>query len=266
MLYFPQLTTLTVAQYPVNKERSARTILNETIEGRITIFQDFSSLPVRWDLSFTGLTQAERSALEDLFAQSEGRLRPFVFADPLRNLLARSEELDQAPWQSDPLLQLTPGLADPTGGNRAVRVLNIGAGLQSLGQSIELPGDYYCSFSIHVRAASPATIELARLAGSERQSSMVEAGPAWRRVQFGSKLVSSAAPTRFEVTVASGESIELFGAQVDAQPSPGSYSRTAAASGIHTKARFAQDQLVVMADSVDSFSARVTIVSPGEVS
>ncbi len=264
MPYFPQLVTSSVAQYPLRKERSSRTILNQTIEGRNTKYQDAGETSIRWDLVLSSLTAAERNALEDLFQESEGRLRSFVFADPLRNLLARSEEFTETPWQNDPLLQWTSGLADPVGGTNAYRVVNSGAGAQTVGQTLELPGNYHCCFSIHARAGSPATIAVARSAGGLQQSWSFAVTPDWKRISVSGRVPSAVAPSRFEITIAGGDTVELFGAQVDAQPIAAPYGRTGSSTGVHTSARFAQDELPVVAESIDSFATRITIVSPGE--
>ena len=61
--------------------------------------------------------------------------------------------------------------------------------------------------------------------------------------------------------VAAGGSVELFGIQVEAQLGASDYKRTAARSGVYSKARFGSDQITVTAQGAESYDAVVQIVS-----
>jgi hypothetical protein len=264
MLYYPQLVSAAVAQYPLSKERRVRTLVNATSEDRRVTFSDIGDSRTLWNLYYSGLTAVERDRIEQLFSACEGRLRPFHFADPTRNLLARSEDLDQSPWSSGQMLQWTSGLSDPFGGTGARGLLNSGSTAQSVAQPLELPGTYACSFSVFARAATAVSVELARVGGSERKSSAYALTPAWQRIQFFSALADATSPSQFEIAIAGGDAVELFGAQVDAQPWASDYWRTGTSNGVYANARFAEDELAVLAEGIDSYAARVAIVVAGE--
>ena len=55
------------------------------------------------------LSDEEAAALRAFFDAAEGTLNGFTFLDPAGNLLAWSDQLDNAAWQTDPLLSLTGG-------------------------------------------------------------------------------------------------------------------------------------------------------------
>jgi hypothetical protein len=121
MLYFPQLSTGAVAQYPLIKRRVYRTVTNRLADGRRIRLSDAAAQRVEWEIAFEALSDAERRQLEQFFASAEGRLREFTFLDPAGNLLAYSEELTAGAWTRGPLLTLVQGMADPLGGSAARR-------------------------------------------------------------------------------------------------------------------------------------------------
>ena len=70
----------------------------------------------------------------------EGTLNGFTFLDPAGNLLAWSGQLDNAAWQTDPLLSLTGAISDPLGTSRAWRLTNSGGAEQAAGQTLAAAG------------------------------------------------------------------------------------------------------------------------------
>src|SRR6267143_4573211 len=127
MLYFPQLSTGAVGQYPIQKRRLSRTVVNESWGGTRLKLADPDASAVEWILDFQTLTDSERDALEQLFVSFEGQLSDFTFLDPTDNLLCWSEKLDEAVWERNSLLQITPAIADPSGGTSASRLSNTSA-------------------------------------------------------------------------------------------------------------------------------------------
>ena len=69
---------------------------------------------------------ANATRLISLYSDVEGRLGSFTFLDPTDNLLLWSEDLTQTAWESNSLLTITAGVADPKGGTSANQIANTG--------------------------------------------------------------------------------------------------------------------------------------------
>src|SRR5262245_7366115 len=104
MLYFPQLLTGAVGQYPIHKRRLSRTVLNESESGDRVTLADPDAAAVEWILDFEALSDRESDALTSLFNSVEGRLGDFTFLDPTDNLLCWSEKLDEPVWERNSLV------------------------------------------------------------------------------------------------------------------------------------------------------------------
>src|ERR1700682_5142421 len=170
MLYFPQLSSGATGQYPINKRRSQRTIVNHLPDGHVIKFSDPGATFVQWQLSFHDLSDSEIATLQQFFTACEGQLNRFTFLDPAGNLLAWSSDLSQSVWQASTLLQITGGIADPNGGSAAIRITNPSASELTLQQGINAPGWFTYCFSGYVRSQSVATISLSRQAGAAAAS------------------------------------------------------------------------------------------------
>src|ERR1700758_2351745 len=99
MFYFPQLTTGAVGQYPIEKRRLSRTLVNEAPDGTRFKLADTGATAIEWTLDFPPMNDAERYALPLLYGNVEGRLSTFTFLDPTDNLLCWSEKLDDPVWE-----------------------------------------------------------------------------------------------------------------------------------------------------------------------
>ena len=119
MLYFPQLTTGAVAQYPLRRSSATRSVVNRLVGGPDVKLYDAGAGRVTWHLTFTGLSSVEASSIEALFGAAEGRLHEFTWLDPTTNLLPWSEDFSASAWVKG-MLQLTPGQNGPFG-NAAAR-------------------------------------------------------------------------------------------------------------------------------------------------
>ncbi len=145
MMVYPQLGTGSLAQFPIRKQQQQRTVVNAALDGSAIRLADPNGAGTLWVLSYAGLTDTEREALEAFFEAAEGSLNAFTFLDPTANLLAWSDQLTNGVWQLDPLLTLTGGVADPAGGTLAWKLLNIGAAAQGISQTLQSPAGYlYC--------------------------------------------------------------------------------------------------------------------------
>src|SRR5882762_7704354 len=93
MLYFPQLSTGAVGQYPIQKRQLTRTVINEASDGARHKLADANAAAVEWSLNFQTLTDDEREGLTQFHGSVEGQWGDFTFLDPTDNLLCWSEKL-----------------------------------------------------------------------------------------------------------------------------------------------------------------------------
>ncbi len=262
MLYFPQLVTGAMAQYPLVKRRVFRSVSNVLADGKILTMADVSAGRVVWELTYRGLAEAERAALEMFFQQAQGRLKTFTFLDPVANLLQWSERLREPVWDRDPMLVLTEGQPDPEGTFRATRIANNGSAAQEIGQTLLAPGWYQYCFSAYVRSDTPADLALVRTTVDTQEQQGVPATPVWRRVWFSSRATTTADRVRFGLRLNGGTAIEVWGLQVEPQVHPSAYKATAARSGVYPAARFDVDALTVTAEAPGRYSCKIHVSAP----
>lgn len=261
MLYYPQLSSGAAVQYPVNRRRTERAIVNTLEDGSRFALNDPTYAFLRWTLSYTSLSDDEVQILSAFFASVEGRLTPFSFFDPAGNLLGWSEALDQNAWQKSTYLTLESGIYDLLGTQRAARATDTSGAALSLSQEVDVPGAVTCCWSFYARGDSPATLQLMRSNGSGNASSTGLVNASWRRFSLVSAL-SGGDSSVFGVQLPAGATIDLFGFQVDAQPGPSQYVPTVAAGGVYPKARFDSDTLTITAVAPNESQCDISILTP----
>ena len=262
MLVFPQLLTGSVTQYPIRKVRLERTVINRLEGGDYFGLPDPNAGLIRWELRFEALADAEVQQLTDFYQACEGALQTFTFLDPFSNLFVFSEDQTQPAWQRNQLLQLGSGLLDALGGSNGHRLTNTAEATLAITQTVPLPGSITCAFSVYMRAASPVTCSLARIDGSTVRTIQVQLTPTWNRYFLTSVFPSSISThCDFSLSIPSGQTIEVFGFQLDAQPYPGQYVSTLSQSGVYPQSRFGQDELVIVSTGPDQSHAATSVVS-----
>src|SRR5579863_7683196 len=241
MLYFPQLSSGATGQFPVTRQRVARTVVNQSCQSYEIKLADPGASITQWHLSFEELTDQELAALEALFQTVEGCLTPFTFLDPVDNLLAWSEQQNQPVWQADPLLTLTSGLSDPLGGTNAYQISNPSSATLMLQQTINAPASLDYCLSLYARSDPSPTVWLVR--GSESDERTIST--AWTRPYSAGHLLSTADTISFGIALDPGSTIDIFDIQVEAQTTASLYKRTAEAGGVYQNARFRDDTLTI---------------------
>src|SRR5581483_3892494 len=98
MLIYPQLTTGTLTQFPVQKRRRLRTLVNTLADGGCLKLADPAAEITEWQLKYSDLSDQEAVALQQFFQAAEGSLQAFTFLDPTVNLFSWSDCLDHADW------------------------------------------------------------------------------------------------------------------------------------------------------------------------
>jgi len=245
MLYFPQLASGTVGQYPVSKNLIQRTITNTVPDGSVVRYADPGAPFVQWTLQFQGLADSEIATLQQFFATCEGQLNAFTFTDPLGNLLLWSEDFTQPAWEKSTLLQLTTGLSDPNGGTSATHVTNPTGADLTLQQSVSAPGWYCYALSVYIQSQIPVNVSLASQTGGVTNTSQYTASAAWQRASLSGQANTTADAVTVGVTIPAGQSVTVFGFQLEAQPAVSPYKPSYEVSGIYTNAHFSGDALTV---------------------
>jgi hypothetical protein len=261
MLYYPQLTTGAVSQFPVARNTNMRTIGNQLASGYTIRMEDTGSQKVQWQLRYSSLTDDERSSIESLFEASEGQLNTFTFLDPTDNLLMWSEDWTQAVWTADPLLQVTAGVSDPMGGSGAMQLTNTAQTTQQIVQNTGGPSSFRYCFSVYVRSTVPATIQLVVAATGQSSLIPITTRSSWLRVTTSASLLVQQDGISFGVQLPAGGQIDAFGAQVEAQPGAGLYKKTIDLGGVYPKARFSSDLLSFIATAPNQNSCQLGLIS-----
>ncbi|MGD1069549.1 MAG: hypothetical protein ABSB15_05355 [Bryobacteraceae bacterium] len=256
MSFYPQIGTGTITQFPVGRTRTWRVITSVLESGEQIVLPDTAAGQIAWGLSYVDLSDAETALVSGLFTACQGSFASFIFIDPLANLLGWSEDLSQPNWQTG-LLSTASGIADPLGTERASTMSNGSTGTQQLTQTLGISGDYVACFSAYVRSNVAGSITIAR----DGTQTVAAVGPQWARVYFSGAGTAGAAQSTFSISIAAGQTVEVFGLQVETQPYPSLYRVTEDALGIYPETYFEDDELTVTATGVGLSSFPVKLIS-----
>src|ERR1700686_3634854 len=192
MLYYPQLTSGALCQLPVTQRTTIRTVSNEALGGDTVRMADPHDDSMRWQLQYSGLTDAEWASIEQLFEAAEGRLTSFTFLDPTNNLLMWSEDWTKSVWAADPLVQLSTGVADPFGGSNAMQISNTSQTLQRVVQSTNAPSWFQYCVSVFLRSNVPATVQFVLETTGHELLAPIQVGSTWSRAMSAATLATQA--------------------------------------------------------------------------
>jgi hypothetical protein len=261
MLYYPQLATGSVSQFPVSRRINLRSVANQLASGATIRMADIGAQTVQWRLGYSNLTDGERASIEALFQTAEGQLNTFTFLDPTDNLLMWSEDCTQAAWTADPLLQITTGAQDPFGGGAAMQLTNTAQTTRQIVQTIGgSSSDLYC-YSVYLRSDAPATIQLVVAATGETALTAVTTGSSWTRATVSGRLSVQQDGVSFGLQLPAGVQVDAFGAQVEAQPAAGLYKKTIDRGGVYSRTRFSSDFLAFTANAPNQSACQIDLIS-----
>lgn len=232
MLFFPQLSSGAISQMPLRRETRYRTLLNRMLDATEIRVADLDYFERHWELALEHLTDAEWEAIQDLFAATEGRLRSFLFLEPGENLLAWSEKFTEDVWVKGGV-SVAEGIGDPFGGTDASQLTGNGI----LSQTLAIPEALRYAASVWARTTQPGAALQLNAASIE-----IDSGGQWRRYSLSTAGGGAGETVEFRV-VASAASVDLYGAQLEAQPAVSNYKKTLQLGGVHPGARFSSDML-----------------------
>jgi hypothetical protein len=238
-LFFPQLSTGALVQYPMKRTKSVQTVSTQAEDGSVITYFDPKGSILAWQLEYSGITQAEADRLQVLFDNCAGRFRAFTFIDPVANLLKEQ-------WQTGTGIEKT-GSVYTNAGNSAAEV----------SQTFSVPSGYAYCFSVPGDLSAPPEAALTLI----RRGSMAEQAvvlPLKNALLVSGGTLSDAG---FGFTVAvrlqPGQSVDLSRAQLDAQPSPSAFRPPQ--GGVFQSAHWAVDELMFTAIGPDLYSTKFTI-------
>ena len=256
MTAFPQIGNGSIAQLPVMRSHRWRDISNVLESNERVLLPDRASREIRWRLSMRDLSDAEARSLTAFFTSAQGRFSPFLFADPMANLLGWSEDFVRPDWQSG-LITCAPGAADPVGTRRASTLTNSAGGPQLLQQTLNIPAEYIACFSAWVRSGAPGTVSISR----DGLSVSAALNTIWRRIYVSGRGVSGSEHSAFSLLLSAGQRVDVWGLQVEAQPFPSKYKRTAAPAGIYEQTYFSTDELEMTNTAPGLYSCELSLVA-----
>jgi hypothetical protein len=257
-LFYPQLSSGALAQYPIRKVRLVRTIKNILPDGSMVLFSDPGGAQLLWQLAYTDLSDADVQALEAHFAACVGPFHSFTFIDPTDNMLASSSDLTTSPWVTPASMQVIGGANDPDGGRDAFTVTNAGQIYQGITQALYVPSGYQYCFSVYAMSSSPSAITIVIQGATANNQTSVAIGPSWTRVASSGRLSDAGIGLTIGVNLAPGEQVQLYGPQLEAQVVASRY-RPTGPGGVYANAHWGTDQLTVTAEAPSLSSATFTI-------
>lgn len=260
-LFFPQLSSGALAQFPVRKNRVERTVKNVLPDGTMILYSDPSAAKMQWQLSYANLPESDIAALRNHFSACAGPVHAFTFIDPTENMLAWSADLTAGAWQMPAPVTIVGGQADPTGGSAAFTITNTGQASEEIAQMLPVPSGYRYCFSFYARSAQPASIGVVRRGSSAQETIDAAAGSAWTRIVSSGKLDDSGSAFTVAISLAAGQQVNVFGLQLEPQIAPSGYRPTEGQGGIYANAHWATDRLTVVAEAPDLFATSFVIES-----
>jgi len=258
-LYYPQLTSGALAQYPLRKTTITRTIRNVLPDGNMILLPDAGAGRTIWQLEYSNLSLTDVQYLQTHFTACNGPLTAFTFIDPTGNMLVSSTDLSAAAWQKSSLLQVQSGTSDPFGGTAAQTVTNYGQDIQELTQLLNVPANYQYCFSFYASAIEQTNVEVFRRGPNSQQSTQMTVYSGWNRLVFGGRLNDSGSTLTVGISLGAGTQVKIFGVQLEAQISPSRYQPTNRTGGVYTNAHWAIEQLQITAEDINSYATTVIV-------
>jgi hypothetical protein len=258
-LFFPQLSSGALAQYPIRKTQVARSVKNILPDGRMILLPDPGAARLLWELSYSDLAPADIAALQFLYSSCSGPLRAFTFIDPTGNMLAWSSDLTQQTWQISSQIKVSGGAQDPEGGSAAFTLANLGQAPQQISQTLAVPANYQYCFSVYASSSRASNITLAFAGSSAQETKAFGLGRDWARLSFAGKLADPGFTLTVSISLEPGQQVQLYGIQLQPQLAPSRYRPTAQRGGVYPNAHWATEELVIAAQAPNLFSTAFSI-------
>jgi len=252
---YPQLSSGAMAQYPLRKRRVIQSSVNTFADGSMIVSNINANTQFVWELSYTDLTAADQTALQNHFIACQGPKNAFIFIDPTDNMLGNSSNLTLGAWIAQPLLSVTPGAPDPEGGTTAFTLVNNSGVDQQISQTILAPASYQYCFSLYATAAIPTTLRL----GLGTRSQIFSLGTSWTRLINSVQLSGNQMSFTASIIVPAAQTVVVWGPQLEPQLSPSRYRATASSGGVYQNAHLLGNSLTFQSEAPGLFSTTISI-------
>ncbi len=258
-LFFPQLSSGAIGQYPIRKTKVSRTVKNAMQDGSLISYADPNGGQLIWQLGYTALSSQDLNLLVEHFNACQGRLQKFTFIDPTDNMLANSYDLLAPSWQCSNLVQVAANQEDPAGGSSAFTLANNAQTNQVLSQTLAVPSGYQYCFSVYILSAEPTPVQLIRGGSSTQQTAAAMASSQWIRAVSSGVLSDQGSTLTVAIGLAPGQQVSLYGPQLEAQILPSCYRPTGNTGGVYPNAHWDVDELAISGEAPNLFSTVFTI-------
>jgi hypothetical protein len=264
MIFFPQLATEALVQYPLRKRVLRPAIRNILADGTSIEIPDFRANQTFWRLQYSGLSDAERAVIESFLDEVRGRLKTFVFVEPCTNLLRWSDRPGEAPWVADPLIQVAES-GEVLSGSKVHRIVNSAQSTQLLKQVVATPGNYRYCFSLDLRAMAPSVVEIKISSGGASVGMQIVTAAHWRKHVLTGVPGGQMSSVQCEIHVPAGAILDIARLQLEVASAPSAYQKTTSRGHIYAVSRLQQDQVHFRTEGVDNHALTLEIVSQEEM-
>ncbi len=249
-----------LVQYPIRKTNGIRTIKNILADGSMLVAADPGAGQLVWTLSYIALQPTDMNALQAHFEACAGPLRAFTFLDPTDNLLTYSADLTQPPWITPATVNIQSGMPDPIGGTGAFYVANAGSATQQIFQTLPAaPVNFQYCFSVYASSATGGMCRLERSSANAQETTICRIGPQWSRISSSGLLNDNGVGLSVGISLPAGQSVSLFGPQLEPQFAPSRFRPTYSNGGVYLNAHWAASELIFTADAPSLFSTSFSI-------
>jgi hypothetical protein len=253
-LVFPQLSSGALAQYPIRKSTTIRTIKNLMADGSVLVASDPGAGKIVWTLSYVDLSTGDVAAIQAHFEACAGPLRGFTFLDPTENLLLYSADLTGSAWSVPAGISIATGLPDPMSGSSAFSITNSTPAAQQIVQTIAGPVNYQYCFSVYAASATAGSCSLSRTSPNAQQTNVALINQQWLRIGSSGMLSDTGTGLSISISLAAGQSLSLFGPQLEPQLAPSRFRPTYSTCGVYLNVHWATSELVFIAEAPNLFS------------
>jgi hypothetical protein len=264
-LFFPQLSSGAIAQYPVKKTNVVRSVTNLLPDGSMILQADTPASKLVWEMNYSELEPADAIALQSHFQACRGPYYAFTFIDPTDNMFASSVDLTASVWSKDPQIQITAGASDPIAGTNAFVLTNEGSAVQKLSQQLTVPATYQYCFSLYAMSAQPSTVTVMCRGANATANSELAVSTIWNRIVSSGRLNDPGTELNVGVMLQPGQQITLYGLQLEAQIQPSRYRPTVTNGGVYANAHFVSATLSMTSNAPSLFSTRFAIQTNTQV-
>ena len=258
-LFYPQLSTGALAQYPIKKLLLTRTISNLLADGSMIVQNDADASRVIWQMSYTELAPADANALLVHFQACNGPYHAFTFIDPTDNMLAFSTDLTNSVWSKSPQVQISAGASDPTGSTNAFVITNTGSASQQLWQQLTVPANYQYCFSLYAQSAQPTALAVFRQGTTATTTDDLSVGTSWNRFGSSGRLNDAGTQLSVGLTLSPGQQVTVYGFQLEPQIQPSPYRASSGTGGVYANCHWTSNSLPMTSDAPNLFSTAFTL-------